>query len=428
MQKSILNRMLRRHIRQGYRILLALFVIGFIWMVFAPLDSAFAVSGILKVKGNAIEVDHPYGGIIEKIAIDENSRVNKYDLLMKLDANSAHIDRDLYKNQLDFLEAEDERINAEKNDYKFDDNKLKTNLAFQIEYENFKLNKEHLELTQNKISAEINGLKESLSRQNLKKKFLEEKIKLKKEEVDIFAELTPKGLAKLTEKILISNQLQELEYEKQQVDKEITQLTKSVESKKQELKNAQLEDQNRIFDEESKNIKDKKELIEKLKLAHDIVNKSVIYTETDGYISALNYYTVGSYIPPNEKIFEITPLTSDVLLEVKIPNENIIHVHKGKKVSVQLSGFKMDLMPRISGEITYVAANSTSQKNPLGGMDDVYIAYIKLNEEELLNLSIEVYLKAGMPATAFITMGENSVYNAIKTRLKDITAHAFKEG
>ena len=73
-----------RYSRLGWLLMLGGFV-GFLWWAaFAPLDKGVAVSGKVMVSGHRKVVQHPSGGIVERIDVRDGLiwRVNEYASLV----------------------------------------------------------------------------------------------------------------------------------------------------------------------------------------------------------------------------------------------------------------------------------------------------------------------------------------------------------
>jgi len=103
-----------RELRTGLRILLIAGVLGGGWSFFVPLAGAVVVPGNLVVQSNVKTIQHPTGGVVAEIKVQNGSRVSAGDLLVRLDATQAQASQQMVSKQLDEMRARIARLIAER--------------------------------------------------------------------------------------------------------------------------------------------------------------------------------------------------------------------------------------------------------------------------------------------------------------------------
>ena len=102
-----------RDIRHGLIVAAAFFVLFLGWAALARLDAAVQAPGVLVVSGEKQSVQHRDGGIIDRIAAHEGSRVNQGDVLITLSAPEVEAQERSLQSQWIQLLAQRARLMAE---------------------------------------------------------------------------------------------------------------------------------------------------------------------------------------------------------------------------------------------------------------------------------------------------------------------------
>src|ERR1700723_384546 len=76
-------------LRVGIRVLLVAGILGGGWAAFVPLAGAVVVPGNLVVQSNVKNIQHPTGGIVAAIDVQDGPRVQRGEHLLRLDGTQA---------------------------------------------------------------------------------------------------------------------------------------------------------------------------------------------------------------------------------------------------------------------------------------------------------------------------------------------------
>jgi HlyD family secretion protein len=108
------GRMFENELRLGMRVLLVAGVLGGGWLTLVPLAGAIVVPGNLVVQSNVKAIQHPTGGIVAEIKVDNGKRVSAGDLLVRLDATQSQAQLQSITKQLNEQRAKIARLSAER--------------------------------------------------------------------------------------------------------------------------------------------------------------------------------------------------------------------------------------------------------------------------------------------------------------------------
>ena len=122
---------------------------------------------------------------------------------------------------------------------------------------------------------------------------------------------------------------------------------------------------------------------------------------------------------------EIVPQDEDLIVEAFAPTNDIHSLHAGMSAKIQLNPYKQRLVPRISGEVTYVSADKMMNPNVPG--QEFFHVKVKIDKDMLKKLNSEVHLYPGMPVTVFMIRGTSTFLQYFLSPIVDSFHKAFKE-
>ncbi len=165
------------------------------------------------------------------------------------------------------------------------------------------------------------------------------------------------------------------------------------------------------------------ELAERKTAAVDQLKRIDIRAPQSGAVHQLAVHTIGGVIGQGEQIMLIVPDADTLTVEVKIPPQEIDHVHPGQAAILRFAAFNQHTTPEISGEVNVVSADLTLDQRT---GNSFYTARIGLTADEVKRLG-NVKLIPGMPVDAYIQMGSRTALSYLMKPLRDQASRAFKE-
>jgi HlyD family secretion protein len=419
-------------LRVGLRILLIAGLLGGGWFFFMPLAGAVVVPGNLVVQSNVKTIQHPTGGVVAEIKIQNGSRVSAGDLLVRLDATQAQASLQMVSKQLDEMRAKIARLSAERDDLP----------QFEIPEE---LAKRASDQTVKSLLASEEGLfKARFSARHSQKDLLQSKVAQLTEEIaglDVQVNSRGKqleliqgelaGVQDLYDKRLVPlTRLTTLQREAARLDGERGQLLSSIAETKSKIGEAQLQIVRIDQDFRTEVVKDlgdaqgkEAELVERGVAARDLLDRIEIRAPTSGVIHQLAAHTIGGVVKAGETIMEIVPDTDDLQIEARLQPQDIDHVHPGQQAFVRFSAFNQRTTPQLTGTVSYVSADTSKDQQTNAAYFTVRVI---LPDDERRRLAGQ-QLVPGMPAEVFMQTGSRTMVSYIFKPIAEQMRRSFVE-
>jgi HlyD family secretion protein len=162
---------------------------------------------------------------------------------------------------------------------------------------------------------------------------------------------------------------------------------------------------------------------ERLRASADVQTRRDIVAPEPGTVVNLRLFTLGAVVKPGDTLLELVPDADRLVAEVNIQPSDIDVVYPGLKSEVRLPAFKQRLVPFLHGEVTWVAADVTTNDQT---RQQYYRAYILVDREQLDGLP-NVFLTPGMPVEAHVQIGQRSFFQYMTQPIRDSFARAFRE-
>jgi HlyD family secretion protein len=426
------GRMYENELRTGLRILLLAVVLGGGWLTLVPLAGAVVVPGNLVVQSDVKAIQHPTGGIIAEIKVDNGNHVAAGDLLVRLDATQVKAAMQTIGKQLNEQQARIARLVAERDgleqpDYPseltshMDDGNVRAVIASENSLFKARLSarQSQKDLLQGRVSQfndEIGGMQaqsDSKSKQ----------IDLINGELAGVQDLYDKHLVPLT-------RLTTLQREAARIDGERGQLVSSVAETKSKIGEAQLQIVKTDQDFRSEVVKDlgeaqakEGELAEKFVAARDQLNRIEVRAPNSGTIHQLAVHTIGGVIKAGETIMEVVPDSDELQVEAHVQPKDIDHVHMGQAAFVRFSAFNQRTTPQLSGQVSFVSPDTTADPKSNATF---YTVRIVLSEDQRHRLGSS-QLMPGMQAEVFVQTGKRTMLSYLMKPLTEQLRRAFVE-
>jgi len=390
------------------------------------------VPGNLVVESNVKAIQHPTGGIVAEIKVQNGTRVNAGDLLVRLDATQAQASLQVVSKQLNEVRAKIARLAAERDGVdqlevppELKQRAADDTLAGLIASEEslFKARLTARQSQKDLLQSRIAQLSEEISG-------LEAQVASKAKQLELISgEMT--GVQDLYDKHLVPlARLTALQRESARIDGERGQSTSAIAETKSKIGEAQLQiirlDQDfrtdvvkELGDAQAKEA----ELVERGIAARDMLERIEMRAPTSGAIHQLAIHTIGGVIRAGDTIMEIVPDTDDLQIEARLQPADIDQVHNGQKAFVRFTSFNQRTTPQLTGTVSYVSADTSHDQQSNASYFTVRVG---LPDDERRRLSGQ-QLVAGMPAEVFMQTGSRTMVSYVFKPIIDQMRRAFVE-
>lgn len=402
------------------------------WAALAPLDSAVIAPGVFKVEGNRKTVKHLDGGIVAKLLVKEGDRVEKGQLLIRLDETDARARIDIFSGQYDSLKALESRLLAERDgldtirfpDFLLDrggDDNVAEILAGQINV--FETRRASLAGQIAVLRQRIAQLRTEIGGFQTQKRSQDRQLELIREELAGTRQLYEKGWSPKFRVLALERKAASLEGESGKLSADIARTRQAIGETKLQI--AQL--QKERLAEATTELRDVQtrlgEVEPRLRWAEEMLSRTELVAPEAGYVLGLTAFTVGGVIAPGERVLDIVPADNTLIIEARIQPSDIDDVYAGMSAEVQLTAYKSRVVPTVEGVVTKVSADRFTDER---SGDAYYLVYVEVDPDSLAS-SHNISLYPGMPAQVMIATGARTALDYLLSPLTSSFDRAFRE-
>ena len=421
----------RRPLTTGLLTLLVL-VGGFgAWAVFAQITGAVIASGQVEVDRNRQVIQHPDGGVVEEILVDEGDLVDAGDLLIRLDSSVLMSELAVVEGQLFEVVARRGRLEAERDDLleiTFDPileeggaeaAKLKDGQQrlFEARLETRQRATEQLQQQAAQIDSQLEGIaaqqaalvtqgeliaEELADQQSLLDRGLAQAsrvLALRRDEANLLGrvgELTSQGAQARERKAEIEIQILGLTTTRR--EEAITRL--------RDLQFNELE------------------LSERRRTLRQQLDRLDIRAPVSGIVYGMEIFAPRSVIRPADPLMYLVPQDRPLVIATRVAVTDIDQIYVGQDVMLRLSAFDQRRTPELRGVVTQISADAFEDQTT---RLSYYRAEVEISEGEIDRLPEGLTLIPGMPVEAFVRTDDRSPMQYLIKPFSDYFAKAFRE-
>lgn len=368
-------------------VLISVVGIGGTWAATAKLGGALIGSGRVFAEGNNRIVQHLEGGVVEQIMAREGDEVKAGQTLIKLEETSSRsqLDRVLVEKAVSTIELT--RWRAERDgaaSFAVDPSLLdpvskhpRVVEALESQMGEFTSSRESRQQQLLVLDGKIANEREDITYlESLLSAYGEQKVLLQKEEKS-YVELLDQGLIRQSQVFAAQRTLAQLEAQRANALAGIQKSNHNIKSfgdQKLGLISQHAELVSKSITETQQKLNQNEDYITRLT---DTINRSRVKSPVDGVILSLLVKSTGGVIKSGDKIAEILPKSSDLLLQVPIYSKDITKIYTGQDVEVVFPTDTINAIPPMDGTVSYISADAftDTQTN-----SSYYIAHVKMSD------------------------------------------------
>ncbi len=402
-----------------------------VWATTAQLAGAVIAAGQVVVESHVRRVQHPTGGVVGEILVNDGDRVKAGDVLVRLDETTARANLAMIENQINQLSARKARLEAER------DGRATLALpdtlaahAGEAAIASIIAGEKTL-FTSRRTAREgqVSQLRERIAQIGEEISGLSAQVASKREQIRLI-EIELEGVRKLYATNLVSlSRLTSLEREAARLSGEAGQLTAETARAKGRITETELQilqidqEQRREVATELRDVETRlADLAERQVAAEDQLDRIDLRAPQDGLVHQKAVHTVGGVVSAGEQLMLIVPEHDGLVIEARIEPQMIDRLKVGQDVVLRFSAFDSATTPDLAGTLTRISADLT--RDAQSGLS-FYLVRIALKEGEQQRLGGKVLLP-GMPVEAFIQTGERTALAYMVKPIRDQVMRAFR--
>ena len=400
------------------------------WAVMAQITGAVIASGQIEVDRNRQVIQHPDGGVVDVILVQEGDAVVKGDTLIRLDASLLKSELAVVEGQLFEIIARRGRLEAERDgetaltfDPLLSDVPQGPSLIagqtrlFDARLESSIRAIEQLQQQRAQISSQISGIaaqQTALATQSdlIQQELTNQQTLLRQQLIQASRVLAlQRQEANLLGRVgeLTASAAQAAE---RQTEIEIQILTLASTRREEAI--------TRLRDLQYNEL----ELSERRRTLRQRLDRLDLRAPVSGIVYGMQVFAEQSVIRGAEPVMFLVPQDRPLVIATKVQPTDIDQIHLGQDVTLRFSAFDQRRTPELMGTVTLVSADIF--------LDDAtqvsyYQAEVQLNEGEAEKLPEDMVLIPGMPVEAFVRTADRSPMDYLLKPLADYFAKAFRE-
>ena len=417
----------------GFVSLILLFGGFSLWAAYSQIAGAVVASGQVEVEQQRQIVQHPDGGVVQEILVNEGDTVEAGQVLLRLDgtllltefvivdgqyfeilarrgrleAERADADKPAFSNEL---------LAAARNDTKLADLIAGQQSLFVARRDTMKQSLDQLAKQSEQVNAQIDGVDAQLTA-------LAKQRELIGEELEDQQSLLDRGLAQ-------QSRVLALRREAARIDGQIGELQASrasSETRKTELDIERLRMTAERREEAETQLRDlgyrELELAERRRSLKEQISRLDLRAPAAGIVYDMKVTTPRSVIRPAEPLMYIVPQDRPLVIGARIATINVDEISPGQPVVLRFAAFSSRTTPEIDGRLLQISADAL--------VDEVtqtpyYRAEVTIPPSEMEKLG-DLALIPGMPVEVYIQTGKRSPIAYLLKPLTDYFSRAFRE-
>ena len=400
------------------------------WAVMAQITGAIITSGQIEVNRNRQVIQHPDGGVVDVILVQEGDAVVKGDTLIRLDASLLKSELAVVEGQLFEIIARRGRLEAERDgetaltfDPLLSDVPQGPSLIagqtrlFDARLESNMRAIEQLQQQRAQISSQISGIAAQQTALATQSDLIQQ-------------ELTDQQTL-LRQQLIQASRVLALQRQEANLLGRVGELTASAAQaaeRRTEIEIQILTLASTRREEAITRLRDLQynelELSERSRTLRQRLDRLDLRAPVSGIVYGMQVFAEQSVIRGAEPVMFLVPQDRPLVIATKVQPTDIDQIHLGQDVTLRFSAFDQRRTPELMGTVTLVSADIFLDDST---QVSYYQAQVQLNEGEAEKLPEDMVLIPGMPVEAFVRTADRSPMDYLLKPLADYFAKAFRE-
>lgn len=387
------------------------------WSAMTPIQESASATGQVIPSGYVQSVQHPDGGIIKKILVEDGQLVEPGQILMELDNTNANADLGQMQARQEALVSQSSRLKH------FVSQSSTAGKLSASEAAILKSMQEARASQQSVLREQIAQKQQELRALSVTAAALSKNIDLIMQENAIHRSMAEKGIGS---RLMVMESDRELNQIRGQLNETIIQQSRA--------RDAIREAQNRMQSLDADLKQDAMKNLGQVEAELNEVNKSIAKVQATadrtivtapvrGLVKGLTIHTLGAVVEPGKVLMEIVPVQKELLVEAMVSPTDIGHLKEGQQVKVKIAAFDFSRYGSIEGHLRSISA-STFQTEDGATFYKIKVGLEKnyVGADPKHNLILP-----GMTVQADIVTGEKTLLQYLLKPIHLMTSTAFHE-
>ncbi|MDB6182151.1 HlyD family type I secretion periplasmic adaptor subunit [Paracoccus fistulariae] len=417
----------------GFVAVFVLFGGFFLWAMTSQIAGAVVASGQVEVEQQRQVVQHPDGGVVEKIEVKDGAEVEAGQLLIQLDGTLLQTELAIVEGQYFEILARRGRLEAERNDIEtltFPEEvvevaKTRQQVAdlitgqrnlFEKRGDTLHKSIEQLEKQSEQVEKQVEGIDAQIAALARQRELIGEELEDQESLFERGLAQASRVLALQREAVRLDGQLGELNASRASAETRQTEL---------EIQRLRLGSERR--EEAETELRElgyrELELAERRRGLIEQINRLDIRAPVAGIVYNMQVTTPRSVVRPADPLLYLIPQDRPLVIGARVQTIHVDEIHPGQEVVLRFSAFSSRTTPEIDGTLLRVSADALMDE---ATQMPYYRAEVTIAPEELEKLD-GLALIPGMPVEVYIQTGERSPMAYLVKPMADYFNRAFRD-
>lgn len=424
---------LRNSILAGFLVLAITFGGFGTWATLAPLSSAVIAEGVFIVSSQRKEIQHPEGGVVREILVEEGQWVASGQILARLEDTQAQTTLDTLSVAYDEARARVARLDAERslrNAIRFPEDLVQRrgedaeiDALLRHEEAFFRARQQALSGTIAIVRGKIEQLKQQISGVEAQLGANNREASFSREELSGLRSLFEDGLVEKSRVLVLEREVARLEGEVGVNIAEGARLAAEMAEEELQVIQAYSDMREQVIEEMREANTMLAGLRARMRDAEYTLANTIIRAPQAGTIMELSVHTLGGVIGAGQSLLQLVPDSDALVVEARIAPTDVEVLMLGQQARVQLTGLPNRAAVDVEGEVVYLSADRVTDER--SGQSH-YVVRIAVDPESLAALD-DRRLMAGMPARVILAAGERTALGYLTQPLLEGVQRAWRE-
>lgn len=403
------------------------------WAMVTPISGAVVAGGTFVVEGGSRLVQHPEGGVVADIRVDNDEAVRAGQVLVRLDGTSIAAGLAVVQSQLVQAHVARARLLAEsagEAQMSWPEaldalpDLAASQALYAAETRLFDLRRQTLANQNSQLDEQVSQLERQIEGLDAERRSNADELAIVDEETSRYQALVDQKLtdtARLTESRKAATRLNG---ELARIEAETARIGATIAERR--LQGAQLVDdfQGQVLTALNEANQKIAELTQQEIAAKDRLARLVITAPIDGVVHESAVQTVGGVIGAGETLMRVVPQTEITRLDARVGPLDIDKLAMGQEARLKLPGFDPRTTPELVAHVSRISPD-LSTDNATGA--HFYLVRVELDPDQLARLPDGVRLIPGMPVEAFFTTTDRTVLAYLLSPVLSELSLVFRE-
>ncbi|MFG6177819.1 HlyD family type I secretion periplasmic adaptor subunit [Halomonas sp. THAF12] len=388
-----------------YTVLVAVVVL-IVWSIFAPLDEVTRGTGRVIPSSQLQKIQSFDGGVVQEILVSEGERVEKGQLLMRIDPTRFLANFRENRAKAESLEARAERLRALVSDAAFSPSSSLVERAPDIvaqEREFYQSNLDSLDEQKKILQEQLAQRRAELDEAQSRRDTAERELGMAGRELSLTRPLLDSGAVSEVEVLRLQREVTQARGQRDQAAAQVDRLQSAIEEAQSKLREVDLEARNEWRNELSSTLADLGALDESSAGLQDRVRLAEIRSPVDGIVQRLGINTLGGVAQPGQEVVEVVPTDDALLVEARIAPQDIAFLRPGQPATIKLTAYDFAIYGGLEAELVHISPDTITDDEG----NTFYLVKVRTMEGEGEHQALDVI--PGMTAQVDILTGKRTV-------------------